>query len=156
MTPADRPTTVAEAVEAGARVLNRGEVGALLPLDMDVVEGAEILERAAAAVLSAVGYADLLGEIERLRWVESDLAHARSAGGSYLRQRDALAATVARVETLADGWNEAPPRLADLATTRSADGDDSLTRALAIGRAYATALRAALSEPTEGDVSRDH
>lgn len=57
--------------------------------------------------------------------------------------------TLERVRALADSWETAPPRLTELAKTMSAGGDDSLSRALAVGRAYATALRAALDPAFE-------
>jgi hypothetical protein len=110
------------------------------------------------AALAAGGVLQLLAEIERLLTeigalrLERDAACTSAQRGRVVAEaeRDALAATVARIEALANSWNEAPPRLTDLAVTRSADGDDSLTRALAIGRAYATALRTALGVTVTG------
>lgn len=77
---------------------------------------------------------------------QADLRGQRDAALNTVDALDAevagLWAALAAVKALADTWEDAPPRLAELAKLRSAEGDDSLTRALAIGRAYATALRA--------------
>jgi len=59
-----------------------------------------------------------------------------------LDERDA---TIERVRTLAATWADGGERLNALAAIRSAEGDDSLTRALAVGRAYAAALTVALA-----------
>ena len=58
----------------------------------------------ARIVLEAVGYADLLAEVERLRYVESNLASARSAGRSYRRQRDTARAEIERLRALSSLW----------------------------------------------------
>lgn len=66
----------------------------------------------------------------------------------YRQERDDALATIGRVEALANTWSDPGVRTQELAEVRSADGDDSLARALGIGRAYADALRSALEEPT--------
>ena len=117
---ADRPTTVAEAVEVGARVLlaSPGDY----PGEEREHEWAEYIT---SAVLAAVEYADLLGEVERLHtwaglmelldehwpadiWpmLEDDLrldaGHRVTSAMRWIDQlrteRDALAATVARTQ----------------------------------------------------------
>ena len=93
---ADRPT-VAEAVEAGARAMSSRPVPD---------KGSD--QELASAVLAAVGYADLLGEVARLRAV--NVAQGERVRATSLLHDDchhdltqrlaAALATVARVEAL--------------------------------------------------------
>src|SRR5665647_2871522 len=80
--PTARPTTVASAVEVGARAVNdhrwrsmgvgsvQCECGAILHGDDSFTQfpaDATFRAHLAAAVLSAIGYADLVNEVENLR-----------------------------------------------------------------------------------------
>src|SRR5665647_2511867 len=79
------PTTMAEAVEVGARALYEST-------------DAGPWSVRAAAVLDAVGYADLLGEVERLRDEAVRTERLESRIVDILEaERDALVATVAKV-----------------------------------------------------------
>ena len=100
-------------------------------------------ERDVVAVHGALGAAQL--EVAQLKAAleERDVDLA-----SFVKSVTSLRATIERVRALAVSWETATPRLAELAETRSAAGDDSLTRALAIGRSYAVGLRAALEDPS--------
>jgi len=62
-------------------------------------------------------------------------------------QHEKAQAALKRVDALAATWADGGARLNELAAIRSAEGDDSLSRALAIGHAYSDALRAALVDP---------
>ena len=115
---ADRPTTVAEAVEVGARAVDPGAFadwsGAHDPRARHEQclhpEMREHLLALTTAVLAAVGYADLLGEVERLRAV--NVAQGERVRATSLLHDDchhdltqrlaAALATVARVEAVAD------------------------------------------------------
>ena len=129
--PANRPTTVAEAVEVGVRALERHTLGrrvdGSLRCPVDDWTGVEddAPGHLVAAVLEAVGYADLLAEVAEWH-AECDkvgvpydppglVRHHRANAGmasenwkvlatNRKAQRDALAATVARVKALAEKW----------------------------------------------------
>ena len=158
----DRPATVADAVEVGARAVWVAVHPDLA--DKHLATCMPLHEQDARVVLEAVRYADLLAEVERLQgsadawWTEYDKALTES--GRLLRiidgydrtpaeqraaaaeaERDVLVATVARVEAECERWltslgRPAPDRL-DVWTNGA--------------RAFAEHLAALVTDtPTEG------
>jgi len=97
--PAARPTTVAEVVEVAYRAHLEARKGApLAPGEFEATRS-RVETKWMAAVLAAIGYADMLAEIERPRTTLRRLWEERQQARG---ERDALAATVARVEAVAD------------------------------------------------------
>jgi len=114
----DRPTTVAEAVKMGARALHAFSHQCPVGFDLKA-HGPDVASNfydQAAAVLTAVGYADLLAEVERLR----------GSADAWWTEYDKELTETGRLQRIIDGYDRTP------AEQRAAAAEAEVERANAV------------------------